>query len=78
MRDGRPATVRSFIALPTEIPGSTGRSAVLHYSWHAHLGVDDRVPLSAETEHASVRLLAGPLLTTGPKRNSETLSRGFR
>jgi hypothetical protein len=29
-------------------------------------------------QHASVRLLAGPLLTIGPKRNSEVPSRGFR
>ena len=37
-----------------------------------------RVTSRAETEHAAVRLLAGPLLTIGPKRNSEALSRGFR
>ncbi len=36
------------------------------------------VPDCAETEHASIRLLAGPLLTIGPKRNSEALIRGFR
>jgi len=32
----------------------------------------------AETEHVSIRLLAGPMLTIGPKRNSEALIRGFR
>ena len=32
----------------------------------------------AETEDATVRLLARPLLTIGWKRNSAALSRGFR
>ena len=34
--------------------------------------------LRAETEHASARLLAGPLLTIGSKRHSAGFSRGFR
>jgi hypothetical protein len=34
--------------------------------------------LGAETEHSSVRLLAGRLLAIGSKRNSAALSRGFR
>jgi hypothetical protein len=32
----------------------------------------------ARNRAPSIRLLAGPLLTIGPKRNSEALIRGFR
>lgn len=44
-------------------------------------GISSATPgvlLGAETEDASVRLLAGPLLTIRSKRNSAALSRGFR
>jgi hypothetical protein len=35
-------------------------------------------PLCAETEHASVQVLADSPLTAGPKRNSAVLGPGFR
>ncbi len=54
-------------ALGTRFDGATSISA----SPAVHL-------LRAETEHAAVRLLAGQLLTIGPKRNSEALGRGVR
>ena len=42
------------------------------------MGGSPRDAVCAETEHASVRLLAGPLLTIRSNRNSAALSRGFR
>jgi hypothetical protein len=44
----------------------------------AHLLAVAIRPATRETKHASVRPLAGPLLTIRSKRNSAALSHGFR
>jgi hypothetical protein len=58
------------------LPGDP--SGVLHFSDAGLLWFWGCALQSAETEHASVRLLAGSLLTMGSQRNSAALSRGFR
>lgn len=56
-------------ALLTDLRDRAGRSEIGGARW---------IPSCAETAHAPVRLLAGSLLTLGPKRKSAALGGGFR
>jgi hypothetical protein len=69
--------------LSAELTGSAGLlfAGVRESTGELHNGrvlTAERAASARGTEHTPVRLLAVALLTIGAKRNSETLSRGFR